>query len=942
MGNNERALKFIHNFAKEPEIMQTEKITITLFLIYILSFIPGFSQAQKLTIRGRVTSVDISNTVQPLPYANVSLYSLPDSLFLKGCISSDEGIFELKTDSTKGRNYVIKVSYTGCTTIYRTFRADGESVSLGDLQLKDNALQLKEIVVTAPVKAVEQKEDTIIYNVSAYKIPEGAYLEALIRRVPGLSYNPKEHSISYNGHSINEITVNGKAFFQGNNAVALENLPVSFLSKIRVFDKATEEEEATGIKSSRKNYVLDIQTKEEINSTVMVNAEAGYGNKQKRNFAAQAFKFDEGGNNFGLLGNSTNKHFQSLYKGNIANNLNGNITRELKEGMSLSANIGFSNYRQGSESSARNEQYLSGYNQYNVSERNSINRRNYIRGASNFSWKIDKNTSLFLSGSFGSGLSKGQSNVLSAGFSANPELSLRHPFDEMDKVDPAIRINRNDQQTANRMNSLDYQFSAGIVRKLDEKGNNINITANTSFNRQNSESYNLSQTTLYQKKNTAGLDSVANQSQYQYLPNTSASHELKFGYTQAFNEHTHLQLAYTFKSLKENQEQNTYDLSRWSPEQLPFGKLPEGYESGYCDSLSNRQSSTTTGHQVTVSFNYQGERWGVNAALDVQPQRRSLKQDNHSSATDTASFSLEWRPSFSVSYTKNNYRLEIMYNGNTIQPSLQDLLSPTDYRSPLYIRKSNPNLRPAYQQYLNILFSNYNKGISAYFSVSQAFNEITPATIYNPETGGTITYPVNINGNWGLQGNASYEKQIRLFRVQFNGSGNYRHDVSLVNEENNNGLKRSSTRAGNINTRISLSYLPSWGNIDFTGEWSFNRSENSLYGSSTCNRSYTAQIDASFSLPWHLELTSESMYTALSGTGVSGNEDNEMIWNLKLAWRFLKKRQAELSVYWADILNQQKSISRTSSANGFYERYERQLGSYFLVSVKYRFNNMKQ
>ena len=60
------------------------------------------------------------------------------------------------------------------------------------IKLKENALHLKEIVVVAPLKAMEQKGDTTIYNVDAYPTPEGSYLQELVKRIPGLTYDPKE------------------------------------------------------------------------------------------------------------------------------------------------------------------------------------------------------------------------------------------------------------------------------------------------------------------------------------------------------------------------------------------------------------------------------------------------------------------------------------------------------------------------------------------------------------------------------------------------------------------------------------------------------------------------------------------------------------------------------------------------------------------------------
>ena len=96
-------------------------------------------------------------------------------------------------------------------------------------------------------------------------------------------------------------------------------------------------------------------------------------------------------------------------------------------------------------------------------------------------------------------------------------------------------------------------------------------------------------------------------------------------------------------------------------------------------------------------------------------------------------------PTFFVQYNKNDYDLSIRYNGSTRQPSLYDLMAPTVYYSAVYISRSNPNLKATYQHYLNLSFSNYTKGISAYVTCSQELNGITQATLYNPQTGGQET-----------------------------------------------------------------------------------------------------------------------------------------------------------------------------------------------------------
>lgn len=65
-----------------------------------------------------------------------------------------------------------KVSYTGCSPVFKTITSQSDTVRLGTIKLKENALHLKEIVVVAPLKAMEQKGDTTIYNVDAYPTPE--------------------------------------------------------------------------------------------------------------------------------------------------------------------------------------------------------------------------------------------------------------------------------------------------------------------------------------------------------------------------------------------------------------------------------------------------------------------------------------------------------------------------------------------------------------------------------------------------------------------------------------------------------------------------------------------------------------------------------------------------------------------------------------------------
>ena len=55
----------------------------------------------------------------------------------------------------------------------------------GTLTLETDAVMLAEAVVTAEAPQVQVVEDTLVYTSSAYRTPEGAMLEELVKKLPG-------------------------------------------------------------------------------------------------------------------------------------------------------------------------------------------------------------------------------------------------------------------------------------------------------------------------------------------------------------------------------------------------------------------------------------------------------------------------------------------------------------------------------------------------------------------------------------------------------------------------------------------------------------------------------------------------------------------------------------------------------------------------------------
>ena len=80
-----------------------------LFILVILFIQLGTLQAQ--TITGIVND----EQSQPVEFANVVLYSLPDSSMISGAVTDSMGLFALKTNQTAENTY-LQISFMG----YRT------------------------------------------------------------------------------------------------------------------------------------------------------------------------------------------------------------------------------------------------------------------------------------------------------------------------------------------------------------------------------------------------------------------------------------------------------------------------------------------------------------------------------------------------------------------------------------------------------------------------------------------------------------------------------------------------------------------------------------------------------------------------------------------------------------------------------------------------------
>ena len=120
---------------------------IKVFLLGLFGIILPVSLSAQ-TISGKL----IDENSQPLPYANVVLLSLPDSAFVNGTISGEDGSFTLEATS---ENQIVKISSIG----YKTVCKPVSPANIGIVQLVSDAQMLGEVVVKANLPVTRMKND---------------------------------------------------------------------------------------------------------------------------------------------------------------------------------------------------------------------------------------------------------------------------------------------------------------------------------------------------------------------------------------------------------------------------------------------------------------------------------------------------------------------------------------------------------------------------------------------------------------------------------------------------------------------------------------------------------------------------------------------------------------------------------------------------------------
>lgn len=925
-------------------------------VLLLTATLSTYAQNKIVTVSGRVIE---AGTKEPVELAAVQLLSLPDSAQVAGMTTSTQGYFSLSKQ--KPGKYLLKVSFIGYVTkiIPVQLTANVPAKKMGNIELATDAVMLQEAVVVAEAPQVTVVEDTLMYNSSAYRTPEGAMLEELVKKLPGAEIDD-DGNVKINGKDLKKIMVDGKEFFGGDVKTGLKNLPVDMVDKLKTYDKKSDLARVTGIDDGEEETVLDLTVKKGMNQGWFGNADLGAGTKDRYTGRMMLNRFVDK-TQFSIIGSANNVNDQGFSGGgggprwrsnnglNATKMLGANFATQTNK-LELGGSVRY-NFQDADISSINSsERFLQNGNSYSNSNNKNRNKGTNLNADFRMEWKPDTLTNIIFRPNFSYGRTNNASRSESGTFNEDPFNLIVNPNDYLNfdnlSDDPLkdIRVNATNSASLSKGKSLSGNATLQVNRKLNNRGRNLTFRGVFGYGDNDNDQYTQSETRYYQLLNHLGGDSILYRNQYITTPTRNYNYTAQVTYSEPIAKATFLQFSYQFQYKYSKSDKTTFDLLDY-PDWAIGGALPSGYESHAVDSLSKNAEYRYYNHDASVGLRFIRPKYQLNVGMSFQPQNSTLSYKKGDYMIDTTRTVFNFAPNMDLRFRFSKVsQLRFTYRGRSNQPTMENLLPITDNSNPLNIRMGNPGLKPSFAHTMCLFYNTYNaekqRGIMTHFSFTATQNSISNSTRYNEETGGLITRPENINGNWNAFGMFGFNTALKNKKYTINTftNVNYQNNVAFLYNQDTKNNDRNTSTGLTLGERVTGSYRNDWfefslnGSINYTAERNKLRPENN-------QEPYTYSYGAStnITMPWKMTLATNIANQSRRGYRDSSMNRDELIWNAQLAQSLLKGA-ATVSFEVYDILRQQSNISRSLSADMRSVSEYNGINSYCMVHFIYRLN----
>ena len=160
---------------------------------------------------------------EPMPFVNVVLLSLPDSAFVQGGMTDDQGMFKIVTDVNNG---LFKVTSIGYQTLY--IMAD-QSLTI---QMKEDAKLLNEVVVKSQLPKTHVKGDAMRTTVAGTILEKAGTVSDALGKIPSIE-TERGGSVQVLGRGDAEVYINGRKVQDLNELSRLRSDQIQYVDVVQ-------------------------------------------------------------------------------------------------------------------------------------------------------------------------------------------------------------------------------------------------------------------------------------------------------------------------------------------------------------------------------------------------------------------------------------------------------------------------------------------------------------------------------------------------------------------------------------------------------------------------------------------------------------------------------------------------------------------------------------
>ncbi len=872
-----------------------------ILVLFLLLFFGIFkADAQDLyAVKGTV-----SDSIGPIPGVIIKVKYGGDSLTT---VTEPSGAFVI--NNIKSKSILFSASLIGYQVFGKRYNLEKSLTQLEPVILKTASNQLAEVVIKN-VTPVKVKEDTVQYDAGSFKVRPGDAVEEMVKKLPGVTVD-KDGNVSVQGKPITKVRVNGKDFFGGDVASAIQNLPADIIKNLQVIDDYGEKAKLTKIKTGDPEKVLNLTIQPDKKKGYFTRTTGGLGSEDRFIVNTKGNRF-VGERQLSFNGSINNTNTRGGGGDGLTNskNLGFNYKDEYGKKITVYGDYRFNSRDNNTIRSSFRQQFFNDYTQRN-NDNNFGNNFSYDHNVSaNLEYKIDTMNYMKVSPFMSYNKSKSNFTGINSGF-------IPSHFDTAKTLVSELNI-LSDNRSNNNNSSPNLGFSLFFNHKFSKKGRNFSINANGNTYRGNS--YREVRNTY---TNTDSLDQLVKlTNQFQNVGNDNRTGKLgtDVAYMEPIGKSGYLEINHHWDRADNKNIREIVDIDAISQ------ALSRN------DSTSNNFAFAFIKNRSNINYRIEKEKFDFRVGLSGQ--QVTLRGNDITRGNQTKRNFYNWIPNgrFVYKFTKTKV-VTTTFDTWTNQPNFFQIQPIVDVSNIRYLVHGNPNLKPEFTNkvYLEYKQSDYERGdlFSGNISYSTTKNKIVNNVVRFQTATDRISnsYFLNADGFYGLNGYYSYSKPFfkKKLTVTYEGGGDYGNYINYVDNERNLSKNLNINQGLKFRTDIEDimdAEIRTWYNV--------NKTDYSI--SNFTDRNATRLVLGfegrnyffkNWTLGYDFSKTINKGYN---------NFRNPVILSAYIERRFWKKDRAHIRLQGFDLFNQNTGINRDVWDNVISDSQTNRLARYFLLT----------